>query len=109
MANVGFTRPDVIENLRMIVLGSIRRFSDGDATWDFSEAPFDTGVVGSTGKFLRWRSYFTLKGVKKVVLFQEDSNGFLSVFVDEVVVISSLKNGRLGLGDYKRLIMELLK
>jgi hypothetical protein len=109
MANVGFTRVDVIENLRKLVLDRVHRYVGEDASWDFSEGPVDTGKVGSTGKFLNWRSYFVLKGHQRVVLFQEDINGYLSVIVDDLVVIRSLKKGRLGWVDYERIIKELLR
>jgi hypothetical protein len=109
MANVGFTRPDIIQNLREVVLDIVYRFFGDTASWDFSERPVDTGRPGSTGKFLKWRSFFEFDGKKKEVLFQEDVNGYLSVFVDGVEVIRSLKMGRLSLADYERVYKELLK
>jgi hypothetical protein len=109
MAGVGFFRTDVIENLRKVVLEHIVRLFGGSVSWDFSEEPVDTGHGGSTGKFLRWRTYFSLGKNKKDVVFQEDSKGYLSVSVGDIVVIKHFKMGRLGFGDLDRLYKELLK
>jgi hypothetical protein len=109
MANVGFTRADVIQNLRKVVSEYVARFFGFQASWDFSEKPVDTGHVGSTGRFLRWKTVFSLLGREKVVVFQEDVNGYLSVSVEGVVIISHFKMGRLKLADYEKVFRELVK
>jgi hypothetical protein len=108
MANVGFTRPDLIENLRRKVPVYIFKKLGLSVAWDFSEAPYDSGKAGSTGKYLRWRSKFSVKSTKKTVLFQEDVRGFLSVFVGGKLVLGPIKMGRFALGDYKLFVKELI-
>jgi hypothetical protein len=92
-----------------VVLDRISRLLKGQASWDFSEEPVDTGHVGSTGKFLRWRTSFTFGEQKKVVVFQEDIEGYLSVSIGGIVVIRHFKTGWLHLEDYERVLRELLK
>jgi hypothetical protein len=108
MASIKFTRQDAILNLLENVPKRLFSLFGLFCTWDYSAPIQDTGTMFKSGRFIRWSTVFTYEGVKKEVLFQEDVNGFLSVFVSGVLVLPPLKNGRWGKEDYKNLYRSLL-
>jgi hypothetical protein len=93
MAGVKFNRMDAIRNLLSRVPELLSRRFNVEVFWDSSSPIVDAGLSKS-GRFLKWNTTFSFNGVKKSVLFTEDSDGVLFIDVDGKRVIGPFKMGR---------------
>jgi hypothetical protein len=101
MRDSGFTRNDIIENLRKQVPVRIWKMSGLEVSWDF-------GTPRSVGGVIQWESVFSLNGHRKSVLFKEGVDEKLSVYVDGVLILGPILMETFKAGSYKQFIRRLM-
>jgi len=96
----GFTRNDIIENLKHWVPVYMKGKMGLDVSWVFSDP-----ISEASG--LSMKTVFKVGAFVKEVLFKEDGGGFLSVFIGGSLVFGPIKLERLGQEDYERFFKGL--